>query len=290
MRVSTNTIASLRMPLCQKIKMLADAGFDCYDISLFSGNDQQELFVENYREKARELRTYADTVGIACNQAHAPFGGIYGLPDNEEGFSAVVRSMEIAAILGAPIIVVHPIQHLNYAEYRDELFEMNLDYYHRLIPYAEGFGIKIATENMWQNNCGARVPTDSVCSRSREFCRMVDTVDSPYLVGCLDIGHVSLMGADIPAFIRAMGKERLRALHVHDTDFRNDLHTLPFLGKIDFAPICEALGEIGYEGDLTFEAGNFYTRIPTELLPAAARMMYETGRYLAEEIECAKKS
>ena len=167
MRVSTNTIASLQMPLRDKVKLLAEAGFDCYDISLFSGYDQRELDGDDYREKAQALRKYADSIGIACNQAHAPFGGIYGTPDNEEGFAAVVRSMEIAAILGASIIVVHPCQHLNYAESREELFAINLDYYKRLIPYAERFGIKIATENMWQNNCGARVPTDSVCSRWR---------------------------------------------------------------------------------------------------------------------------
>ncbi len=289
MRVSTNTIASLSMPLREKIKMLAEAGFDCYDISLFSGNDQRELDGDDYREKAASIRAYADLIGITCNQAHAPFGGIYGDPDNEEGFSAVLRSMEIAAILGAPIIVVHPIQHLNYAEYHEELFEMNLVYYRRLIPYAEKLGIKIATENMWQNNCGARVPTDSVCSRPREFCRMIDELDSPYLVGCLDLGHAALMGADVPAFIRAMGKDRLRALHVHDVDFVHDLHTLPYLSKMDFAPICEALGEIGYEGDLTFEASNFYQRFPLPLIPAATRMMYETGKYLAAEIERARK-
>ena len=270
------------------IRTLAEIGYDALDMNLITCIYNDEFSDSNLEATCAMLLKTAKECGIYFNQAHAPFGGIYGTPDNEEGFAAVVRSMEIAAILGASIIVVHPCQHLNYAEYREELFAINLDYYKRLIPYAERFGIKIATENMWQNNCGARVPTDSVCSRSREFCRMVDEIGSPYLVGCLDIGHVSLMGADIPAFIRAMGKERLRALHVHDTDFVSDLHTLPFLGKIDFAPICEALGEIGYEGDFTFEAGNFFKRMPVELLPDAARMMYETGRYLADGIERAR--
>ena len=40
------------------------------------------------------------------------------------------------------------------------------------------------------------------------------------------------------------------------------------------------LYEIGYEGDLTFEADNFYAAFPDEMLPDVALFMQKTGRQL----------
>ena len=137
---------------------------------------------------------------------------------------------------------------------------------------------------MWQCNNGSRMPSDSVCSRAWEFCELIDTVDSPWLVGCLDIGHASLMGANIPLFIKTMGANRLQALHIHDTDFVHDSHTMPFIQKIDFHPIMLALKGVGYRGDITFEAGTFFQNFPDELLLDAAKLMCSVGKYFASHI------
>ena len=269
------------------VTLLKEAGFDAYDLSLYGmTGDDPELTPETFRQTARELRAHADRLGIQCNQAHAPFPSSVGEPEKDAWiFSRLVDAMEAAAIAGARCIVIHPMQHLCYAEHAEKLFEMNVAFYKRLIPYAEKFGVQIATENMWQNNNGAKTPTDSVCSRAWEFNKLIDAVGSPWLVGCLDIGHASLMRADIPGFIHQMGSRRLQALHVHDTDFVKDLHTLPFTQKIDYHAVARALGEIGYQGDVTLEANWFLKNFPDALLPSAVRLMADTARYLAREIE-----
>jgi len=274
------------MGLFAAVKVLKEAGFDCYDCT-FCGptEERKQLFSsQNYLESARKLRKYADELGIRCNQAHAQFPSSRGTDADAAIFQNVVENMEAASILGAEIIVVHPMQHLNYAEHQRELFALNVDFYKRLIPYAQRFGIKVATENMWQTNNGSRVPSDSVCSRAWEFCELIDAVDSPWLVGCLDIGHVSLMGADIPAFIRTMGAKRLQALHLHDTDLQHDSHTLPYTLKVNYDEVIQALHEIGYQGDITFEAGNFFRNFPEALLPSAAKLMADVGKYFASVI------
>ena len=252
-------IASLARRVGEKeaIRIIKEAGFDAFDMSLFQLSRDENYFLnqDDYVEKAKELRAYADSLGIVCNQAHAPFHSSYGEPEKDEWmFGKIVRAMEIAAIMGAKIIVIHPVQHLNYAEYVEELFRMNMEFYNKLIPYAKKFGIKIATENMWQENNGARSITDSTCSRAWEFNKYIDTINSEWVVGCLDIGHVSLIRSDIPKFIKAMGNKRLCALHVHDTNCIKDLHTLPFTQSIDYIAACKALKEIGYQGDFTCEA------------------------------------
>lgn len=289
LNVSTTTwVLDTRLGYKNAVKVLKQAGFNTYDLKLYENVNYCAEFLasENYRENALNFKAYADSLRLTCNQAHAPY------PSSDEDktktgeiFDLIVRSMEVASILGAKIIVVHPMQHLNYAENQRELFSLNLEFYKSLIPYSEKFGIKIATENMWQLNLPTKIPTDSVCSRSWEFCELIDAIDSDYLVGCLDIGHASLMNADIPDFIRKMGNKRLLALHIHDTDLKSDSHTLPFTQKIDFEPILKALGEIDYKGDVTFEAGHFFKRFPDELLLSAARLLCDTGNYLADKID-----
>lgn len=274
----------------EAIKVFKDAGFEAFDMSLFNmiKKDNGYYTDEDYIERAENLRKYIDELGIVCNQAHAPFPSSFGDDRDEWIFDRIVKSMEISAILGAKVVVVHPKQHLNYAEHAKELFDMNVEFYKSLIPYAEKFGIKIATENMWQTNNSSKAPCDSVCSRAWEFCALIDAVNSPYLVGCLDIGHVALMAADIPKFIKDLGSERLQALHVHDVDLLHDNHTLPFLLKINFAPIMQALGEIDYKGDLTFEANSIFRNYPPELYVSVARLMKDTGDYLASLIDNAR--
>jgi sugar phosphate isomerase/epimerase len=80
--------------------------------------------------------------------------------------------------------------------------------------------------------------------------------------------------------IRGLGAKRLKALHVHDTDGYRDLHTLPFTSKNDFALIMKLLSEIGYEGDLTFEADQFYAGFPLDIYPDVAAFMNTVGRQL----------
>ena len=280
-----------KLPEKEAVKIIVESGFDAYDISLFelTRNEEYQFNRPDYVEIAKDLREYADSLGIVCNQSHAPFPSSVGKEEEDKViYEKIVRAMEIASILGAKIIVVHPKQHLIHAEHPQELFEMNVEFYKSLIPYCEKFGIKVACENMWQWYNGNKVPSDSTCSRAWEFNQYLDAVNSEWIVGCLDIGHVSLMNADIPQFIRDMGNKRLQALHIHDTDYKSDKHTLPFMEKIDYEAVCKALAEIDYQGDFTFEADAFYRGKPVELYPATTKYMCEVGRYLISRIEAAK--
>lgn len=290
---TTNKLLSSDLSFKDSIRIIKEAGFDAYDMwlgSLYDDPENCNFCKDDYLEKAKELRQYADTLGIVCNQAHAPHEWRLFDAEREKRLdAAVIRAIEVAAVLGANIIVVHPKQYMVYAEHAEELFNINIEYYKSLIPYAEKYNIKIAIENMWQANNGAHTPTDSVCSRASEFCKYLDTINNKWIVGCLDIGHAALMGTDIPEFIKTMGNKRLKALHIQDNDFVNDSHTLPFTRRIDYLAVAKALGEIGYDGDFTFEAFNFYRGKPKELYPAATKFMCEVGRFLISEIEKVKE-
>lgn len=285
--MTTGPFTSKGLSEKETIKLMYDAGFTAYDIGLFMllDSNTHPFCTENAIEYAKEIRKYADELGIVCNQAHAPFHSSCGdAQRDEEIFQQIVRSIEIASVLGAKNIVVHPKQHLIYAENIDELFRLNLEFYNRLIPYCKKYNIKVAVENMFQYNRVTGNIIDSTCSRSCEFNKYIDTINSEWIVGCLDIGHVALVGADIAKFIKDLGGKRLQALHIHDNDFLRDTHTMPFIQKIDYEPIVKALSDIGYEGDMTFEANSFIAKFPKELLLPAAKLLCETGKYLANSI------
>lgn len=271
----------------EAVKMLAAAGFDGIDWSFFNMLNEEDVWNrDDWREHALELKSLGEACGIVFRQAHAPFPTTRGVePFDTQVMEKILRSMEAASLMGIRYIVVHPIQHLPYRKNRELLFEKNVELYRGLIPHCERLGIHVCCENMWQYDDKRGVITDSVCARPEEFCALVDAVGSEWIVGCLDIGHTVLTGEDPADFIRALGSGRLKALHVHDVDYRRDCHTLPFMERLDWDSITAALREIGYAGDFTFEADQFLNRFPEKLRPEASGLMAKTGRYLISLIE-----
>lgn len=270
------------------LDMIADAGFDGYDYSAFHmKHDSSPMNGENYMDLAKIIKAKADERGLKCYQSHAPFPSslnenpVY----NEDIKNKIIRSMEIAAFLGAEYIVVHPMQHLPYFLNKEQLYEDNMAFYRSLIPYAEKFGIKIATENMFQRDNDRNVCLDSVCADGREFNKYIDDLNSEYITGCLDLGHCGLCGRKAQDMLYIMGAERVSCLHIHDNDYIRDRHTLPCTMSMDWEEICKALAEIGYKGHFTYESDCFLKRYDDEFIPTALKFMSDTARYLVRKIE-----
>ncbi len=282
MKLSTTTSYPARLyGLKKAITWIAEAGYDAVDFSQF------DEFI--YKEKpdksfCDELRKFTEDKGLIFNQSHAPFGSSFKDEEKtKERFNEITNAMRKASWLGIPNIIVHPCQHLPYNEEGNAelLFEYNMDFYNRLLPYCEEYGINVALENMWQRT---GFINHSICSKPEEFIKYLDTLNSPFFVACLDIGHSALVREDTADFIKALGKDRLKCLHVHDVDGQNDSHTLPFYGEVNWQKVTAALKEIEYEGDLTFEADCFLENLPEELYLDGISYMEKVGRYLVSKI------
>lgn len=283
--ISTTDYLASRFGFAEAIDILADAGYDGID---FSAHTSEEYYTDAHPESYyTDLRARAEARGVAFLQAHAPFASSFKDGEKtEKRFFEIVTSMKNASLLGVPRIVVHPCQHLHYVDndaVPERLFEMNMAFYRRLLPYAEEYGIAIMTENMWTSDAGVIV--HSTCSRPQEMIRYFDEIDHPLFGCCLDIGHTALVREDAAAFIRALGKKRLQCLHVHDVDGTHDNHTLPYFGgAVNWERVLCALAEIGYEGNLTYEADCFFAPLPPTLAPDAARFMERVGRTMIAKI------
>lgn len=286
MKLVINTeVMTDKLSYADTIRLIAQAGFDGADCSFFDMTKEDAVWNgDGWKDFALELRTVADDCGIVFRQAHAPFPSARGQePYDTVIRQRIIRSMEAAAILGVENIVVHPIHYTKYFANREEQFRRSVEFYRDLVPYCEEFGIRVCTENMWDVD-KAKVIRDSLCARPEEFCALVDEVGSPWIGACLDIGHTALVGQDPANMIRRMGKA-ITCLHVHDVDYLRDKHTLPFTQELDWEGIAQALGEVGYQGDFTYEANNFLKKLPQPLWADGLKMMAAVGRYLIGRIE-----
>lgn len=290
MRLSTPTERIPRtFGLERTVDMICDAGFDAIDFTACNlpewyDDTHDKAFYENIRKRAEDR-------GVVFNQTHAPFpSSVKSEEETEVIFGNIVKSMKHSSYLGIETVVVHPCQHLTYVDEgnAERLFEYNMKFYRKLIPYAEEYGVKVALENMWQYMGKSTKIIKSTCATPDEFVRYMDELDNECFTACLDIGHAILVCEDVPEFIHKLGK-RLGALHVHDVDGTTDTHVLPFFGVGEWDKITKALAEVDYKGDFTYEADRFLFDKPTELWPAYLKLMESTGRYLIGKIEEYKK-
>jgi sugar phosphate isomerase/epimerase len=176
-------------------------------------------------------------------------------------------------------MVVHPCQHFDYSEAnKDAIYEYNMNFYKRFIPYYEEYGVKVAIENInFHDKFGF--------ASSPEVIKTIhDELDNDAFTVCLDVGHVNMVGISPADALRTLGA-RIGCLHIHDNDGVHDTHTLPYYGTIKWAEVTKALADIDYNGTLNYEASGFISKIPLSLYEESARYMSLVGHSLIDEIE-----
>ena len=283
MKISTEIYSSARHVGEEKaIELLAKAGFDCWDFSMFDMaridwstwkliESNHPLAKDNYVEFAKRLRKVADDCGIKCNQSHAPF------PSKAVGMDYLKRAIECTAIAGGEICIIHPDNNASAEE--------NAKMYNELLPFAKEHGVKIATENMWNWDNSLNRSSFAACATAEDFKKHIDVINDPYFVACLDLGHAEMEGSGdgAPYMIRELG-QRLQALHIHDNDRHGDNHQIPFSMNIDFNEIAKALKDINYQGVLTLEADRFLEAYNKDNVFEGMKKLAESARRLEKMI------
>lgn len=263
------------------ISMIKEAGFDAFDLSIIE--KMKRLVTEDdYLEKAKSIKEYADSIGIVCNQAHAPwgFGGNDELSMENENFGNIVRAIEFASVVGAPNIIVHAVSRLpeGLVTCGERFCDYNRKFYKSLEPTAKRCGIKISVENLYANAPdGTFLPILGDGNEHREF---VKSLESDCFNMCVDLGHSYLTGKNPADEIRKIGAKYLRALHVHDVTKTHDDHMLPYMCNLSWSEIMSALSDIGYKGDFNFEVVGYLDKLPAEFMMTGLKYAHDMGRFL----------
>jgi sugar phosphate isomerase/epimerase len=284
MLISTQTGHSVaRLGFEEGVLTLKNAGYDALDLSLFEMiRDDSPYIAGDWRALVKERKAFCDANGIVFNQTHAPFSFTWADENVRENIAKprVEQSLEISAMMGAKMAIVHPLHWMPYLGHEKEAFDLNVEYYKSLVPLARNLGVKIALENMWQRELKRKCICTDVAGFAKDHADLIDAIDSEWVVACLDVGHCSLVGEEAENTIRILGHDRLKAVHLHDNDYQGDRHTIPFLGQMNWDNIMKAFEDINYDGEFTYEADAFLKGFPTDYLPKAIEFMVQTARYL----------
>jgi len=254
MKISTEIHSAEKLVGTEKaIELVAKAGFDCWDFSLFDMarfekgsyhviDSDHPLHTSNYATYAKKLRQIGLDFGITCNQSHAPFPC-----RGDEIMYYLKRAVECTALAGGKICVIHPDN--------DKSAEENAEMYFELLPFAHEHDVKIVTENMWNWDKANDIACAAACSHHDDFVKHIKAVNDSHFGACLDIGHAAMAGLNtsIREMILALGDD-LAALHISDNDLKHDTHEIPFSMGIDYEDFVKALVEIDYKGEFTLEA------------------------------------
>jgi sugar phosphate isomerase/epimerase len=107
---------------------------------------------------------------------------------------------------------------------------------------------------------------------------------SPQFVACIDTGHAQLTGTPPAKLISGMNKNLVKCLHLHDNDGKDDLHSLPYTGVLNFDKIAETLRKVGYQGDVTLEIPYFLEKFTDGELPDALALSAKVADALRRKI------
>lgn len=256
------------------------AGFDCIDYSFYGAAAKWAMRDESRMADAQSIRRMLNRQGLFCHQAHAPFSFQYNDPMamDTPAYHDIVCAMQAAAVLGAKYIVVHSIP----VPMDTDLIEYNLVFLKSLEKYCVQFGIQIGVENLFTRaDTGA---CTELIGTPEKLTNFLEQLDSPWFAACVDLGHAAIVGIKPEDFIRRMGSKWLRLVHIQDTNYADDLHQLPYMGLQNWDAVIQALAEIEFEGDFSFEIFGYLQNIDKKLMPAALSFATAVGTHLIEKL------
>ncbi len=220
-----------------------------------------------YRDDAHvaRVKAVAHDCGLTIPSLHAPFDGTDLSSDDEsarrESLGHVIRALDVAAELGAGIVVVHGSgEPVTDPERPRRLVQLTRSL-NELCKRASQRGLLLALEML---------PRSCLGNRTAEVRWLLDIVDGDLRV-CYDVNHVTLV-EPVRESVRAVG-DRLVTVHISDHDGVNERHWIPGRGVVDWPGFVSALDEIGYSGCLMHEAVDREVSVAENLalIAAAAR-------------------
>jgi len=260
-------------------EMKAD-GYQALNESGFAGLKSRLYLMSDDEVKQRmtDERLALEAVGLYVNQTHGPCP----TDDSSEAsrdanFALTLRAMRGTVWVGALDIVIHPLMPKSpeFDNQPERVFELNRQWILKLLPYAHDMGIRLNIENM-------PYPELEI-AHMETLLRLVREIDDPAFGVCLDTGHCTSVGDDLPAITRLCG-DKLYTTHVHDNNLKQDMHMIPFTGKINWCDFRDSLVDIGFDGVVSLEC-NMPQNLPDALLRDIQMLTARGALWISGQIE-----
>ncbi len=203
--------------------------------------DGWEILAEKYHgwEHREEIKEALSTTDIEV-QIHAPLNDINIASINPEirkaSIKEVKKSIEMASMMEADIVTVHPGLYSPLSIYWDGATDLSKKSLRELKKYSEEYGVVLALENlpeMWL----------TICSTVKEIKEFLKELDIKF---CLDVGHAYTAG-ELDEFLELSPVN----VHLHDNLGEEDVHLKLGDGDVDIKHALKSLK--GYDGNFVIE-------------------------------------
>lgn len=283
---STNILCERKnaapISLEESIRACAEAGFAHLDfgfaeLAFFS----QELHEDTWEKNIQRYERLSRSLGVDFIQGHACLYDFCNRrEDSELRFELLKRSFRAASLLGIPRLVVHPACRMENGRAVSSTHAENVAFFQMLSDFAAPLGVDIAVENMWSGERPAGTP---YAVRAEELLQLMQDVGRSNVGVCWDIEHASVEDLPQGDSIRLLGRY-ITATHVSDDTGPNNIHVLPYCGKLKWDEVLQAFAEIGYDGAFSLELQHYLWNMPMALCPEALRLARSVGTHLVNEI------
>ena len=244
MKIGVTQIILSKLSLDEILQLCQDAGYEALELVFSEGGDPD---VNMSDSEIRGVRRKCDDAGIEVSSSigrYAERGGLLS-PDSalrEQGKKTLVRSVEIAQVLGVDAVLLHPGQLTAEGTY-DQAWDWMLGIMKEVAPVAEEKGVTIGIENVW----------NKFLLSAREMAQFVDAVGSDRVGTYLDTANMMAYGYP-EHWVRGLGS---RIARVHFKDFLRREHRFVHLmdGDTDWPTLVKDLRDIGYEAPVIHEVG-----------------------------------
>ena len=130
-----------------------------------------------------------------------------------------------------------------------QYFQMkNLEFYKKLFPAMEKYGVNVLIENSTAKNMGAQYYANT----GEDMLAFLKFANHPLLHACWDTGHGNCEGAQYNNIV-TLGEE-LYAIHYNDNHGFSDEHLIPFFGTLNHDEVINALIDVDFKGYFTLES------------------------------------
>ncbi|HEV3259627.1 MAG TPA: sugar phosphate isomerase/epimerase family protein [Gemmataceae bacterium] len=195
------TLPPSPQPLVKNLDAIKKAGFD--GIQLGVGSD--ELKLHTPKDGVTALAKACRDAGL---EPHSIYGGISFFHAEEaqrkQELEHADHVLEIASLLGAKTILIHPGQLTRDIPY-DACWRYAVDGLRALKGKAEASHLRLGLENVW----------NKFLMSPLEAQRLLHEVDSPHVGIWFDVGNVTVFGF-AEQWLRILGGKRIVGLHIKD--------------------------------------------------------------------------
>ena len=204
------------------------------------GYDAVEVMVgiDALSQQISAVRQLAEHHDLEVCAIHAPCLLFTQRVWGTEPWGKLQRSAEMAAAVGAEVVVVHP-------PFRWQR-EYAANFVDGVAALEESTGIAFAVENMY--------PWRASSKRGMEmYLPGMDPSEEPYANACVDLSHASIARVDPVAMAERLG-ERLRHIHLTDgSGSAKDEHLVPGRGSVGADTFLSHVARSGFSGDVVVE-------------------------------------